>query len=93
MERAYDAVVVGSGFGGGIAAYRLAERGWKVCVLERGRRFGPGDYQDRPEQAPRALWHPRHNPGGMFDLRIMRDVAVLTATGVGGGSLIAERRP
>jgi cholesterol oxidase len=88
MERAYDAVVVGSGFGGGIAACRLAERGWRVCVLERGRRFGPGDYPDRPEQAPRMFWHRRHNPDGMFDLRIMRDVAVLTGTGVGGGSLV-----
>jgi cholesterol oxidase len=88
MERAYDAIVVGSGFGGGITACRLAERGWRVCVLERGRRFGPGDFPDRPEQAPRMFWHRRHNPGGMFDLRIMRDVAVLTGTGVGGGSLV-----
>jgi cholesterol oxidase len=69
MERAYDAVVVGSGFGGGIAACRLAERGWRVCVLERGRRFGPGDYPDRPEQAPRMFWHRRHNPDGMFEPR------------------------
>jgi cholesterol oxidase len=88
MEDAYDAVVVGSGFGGGITACRLAQQGWRVCVLERGRRFGPGDFPDRPEQAPRAFWHPHHNPGGMFDLRIMRDVAVLTGTGVGGGSLV-----
>jgi cholesterol oxidase len=88
MERAYDAIVVGSGFGGGITACRLAEQGWRVCVLERGRRFGPGDFPDRPEQAPRMFWHRRHNPGGMFDLRIMRDVAVLTGTGVGGGSLV-----
>jgi cholesterol oxidase len=88
MESAYDVVVVGSGFGGGIAACRLAERGWRVCVLERGRRFGPGDYPDRPAQAPRMFWHARHNPGGMFDLRIMRDVAVLTGAGVGGGSLV-----
>jgi cholesterol oxidase len=88
MERAYDAVVVGSGFGGGITACRLAEQGWRVCVLERGRRFGPGDFPDRPAQAPRMFWHRRHNPGGMFDLRIMRDVAVLTGTGVGGGSLV-----
>jgi cholesterol oxidase len=88
MERAYDAVVVGSGFGGGIAACRLAEQGWRVCILERGRRFGPGDFPDRPEQAPRMFWHRRHNPGGMFDLRIMRDVAVLTGAGVGGGSLV-----
>ena len=88
MERAYDAIVVGSGFGGGIAACRLAEQGLRVCVLERGRRFGPGDYPDRLAQFPHALWHPRHNPGGMFDVRIMRDVAVVTGAGVGGGSLV-----
>ncbi len=88
MESSYDAVVVGSGFGGGITACRLAEQGWRVCVLERGRRFGPGDFPDRPEQAPRMFWHARHNPGGFFDLRIMRDVAVLTGAGVGGGSLV-----
>jgi cholesterol oxidase len=88
MERAYDAIVVGSGFGGGIAACRLAERGWHVCVLERGRRFGPGDYPDRLAQFPHALWHAKHNPGGMFDIRIMRDVAVVTGAGVGGGSLV-----
>ena len=46
MESAYDAVIVGSGFGGGIAACRLAEQGWRVCVLERGRRFGPGDFEE-----------------------------------------------
>jgi len=88
MESAYDAIVVGSGFGGGITACRLAEQGWRVCVLERGRRFGPGDYPDRPQQAPRMFWHARHNPGGMFDLRIMKDVAVMTGAGVGGGSLV-----
>ncbi|MBW3652444.1 MAG: GMC family oxidoreductase N-terminal domain-containing protein [Actinobacteria bacterium] len=88
MERAYDAIVVGSGFGGGIAACRLAEQGLSVCLLERGRRFGPGDYPDRLAQFPHALWHPRHNPGGMFDVRIMRDVAVVTGAGVGGGSLV-----
>lgn len=88
MDGAYDAVVVGSGFGGGITACRLAERGWRVCLLERGRRFGPGDFPDRPEQAPRMFFHARHNPGGFFDLRLMRDVAVMTGAGVGGGSLV-----
>jgi cholesterol oxidase len=88
VERTYDAVVVGSGFGGGITACRLAEAGWRVCVLERGRRFGRGDFPESPEQAPRALWHPSLNPGGLFELRLMRDVAVLGASGVGGGSLV-----
>src|SRR5437763_1928714 len=81
-------MIVGSGFGGGITACRLAEQGWRVCVLERGRRFGPGDFPDRPEQAPLAFWHHLLNPGGMFDLRLMKDLAVLTAAGVGGGSLV-----
>src|SRR5215218_5586881 len=88
VEHAYDAVVVGSGFGGGISACRLAEAGLRVCVLERGRRFGAGDYPDRPSQAPYAFWHPALNPGGMFDLRLMKDLSVLTAAGVGGGSLV-----
>jgi cholesterol oxidase len=84
----YDAVVVGSGFGGGIAACRLAEAGRSVCVLERGRRFGGDDFIDRPERAAELLWHPRVNPGGLFDVRLMRDVVVITAAGVGGGSLV-----
>jgi cholesterol oxidase len=88
VERTYDAVVVGSGFGGGITACRLAEAGWSVCVLERGRRFGRGDFPEHPDQAPRAFWHPSLNPGGLFELRLMRDLAVLGAAGVGGGSLV-----
>jgi cholesterol oxidase len=88
MDAAYDAVIVGSGFGGGIAACRLAEAGRRVAVLERGRRFAPGDFPETPEQAPSALWHPTLNPHGLFDLRLMRDLSVLTAAGVGGGSLV-----
>ena len=88
MESTYDVVVVGSGFGGGVTACRLAEQGARVCVLERGRRFGAGDFPDRPEQAPLAFWHPTLNPGGMLDLRLMKDLSVITAAGVGGGSLV-----
>src|SRR5213078_4521323 len=88
MATSYDAIVVGSGFGGGIAACRLAEAGRSVCLLERGRRFAPQDFIDRPEQLPDLLWHERANPGGLFDVRLMRDVTVITAAGVGGGSLV-----
>jgi cholesterol oxidase len=88
MEAAYDAVVVGSGFGGGVAACRLAEAGQRVIVLERGRRFGREDFPATPEQAPFAFWHPSLNPHGLFDLRLMRDLSVMTAAGVGGGSLV-----
>ncbi len=84
----YDVIVVGSGFGGGVAACRLAEAGLRVAVCERGRRFAPEDFPATPAQAPAALWHPTLNPDGMFDLRLMRDLSVLTAAGVGGGSLV-----
>jgi|CZKG01.1.fsa_nt_gi cholesterol oxidase len=88
MEAGYDAIVVGSGFGGGVAACRLAEAGQRVVVLERGRRFAPEDFPGTPEQAPAAFWHPTLNPRGLFDLRLMSDLSVLTAAGVGGGSLV-----
>lgn len=88
MADSYDAVVVGSGFGGGITACRLAQAGWRVCVLERGRRFGREDFISEPAQAPNLLWHHSLNPGGIFDLRLFKDIVVLSAAGVGGGSLV-----
>jgi cholesterol oxidase len=88
VDSKYDAVIVGSGFGGGVTACRMAEQGLRVCVLERGRRFAPGDFPNQVDQVPSALWHPDLNPGGMFDLRLMKDLSVLTAAGVGGGSLV-----
>ncbi|HXB65253.1 MAG TPA: GMC family oxidoreductase [Solirubrobacteraceae bacterium] len=88
MDASYDAIVIGSGFGGGVAACRLSEAGLRVAVLERGRRFAPASFPKTPAQAPAALWHPVLNPHGLFDLRLMRDLSVLTAAGVGGGSLV-----
>jgi cholesterol oxidase len=88
VRASYDVVVVGSGFGGGIAACRLAEAGRSVCVLERGRRFGREDFIDDPDDAPRLLFHDSLNPDGLLDIRMMRDVTVITAAGVGGGSLV-----
>jgi cholesterol oxidase len=88
MDTTYDVVVVGSGFGGGVAACRLAEAGQRVAVLERGRRFAPEDFPSKPADAPAALWHPTLNPHGLFDLRLMKDLSVVTAAGVGGGSLV-----
>jgi cholesterol oxidase len=88
VRSSYDVIVVGSGFGGGITACRLAEAGLSVCVLERGRRFGRDDFIDNPKQAPSMLFHDRLNPNGLFDVRMMRDLTVITAAGVGGGSLV-----
>jgi cholesterol oxidase len=89
----YDAVVVGSGYGGGAAACRLAEAGWSVCVLERGRELRPGDYPDTTGGALRQIQaHTRRfdvgSPTGLFDFRLGTGMGALVGCGLGGTSLI-----
>ena len=81
----YEAVVVGSGFGGAVAACRLAQAGIAVAVVERGRRFGYGGFP-RPARGriDRMLWH----EGGPYDVKALNDIVVVQAAGYGGGSLI-----
>ena len=84
----YDVVVVGSGFGGAVAACRLGEAGRSVLVLERGRRWTPDQYPRKPEDA--WIWDQAlpeiHN--GWIDMRFLRRMWVAQGAGVGGGSLI-----
>lgn len=87
-NRRYDAIVIGSGFGGGAAACRMAEAGMDVAILERGRRWERTDFPESIEDAPALAWHPQANPRGLYDLRWFEDGVVLTAAGVGGGSLL-----
>jgi cholesterol oxidase len=88
----YDAVVVGSGFGGAVAACRLAQAGVDVAILERGRRFEPGSFPRpaRPYLRSVALRHDvmSWDRGGLYDVRPLNDVFVVQAAGYGGGSLI-----
>jgi len=84
----FDVVVIGSGFGGAVTACRLAERGQRVLVLERGRRWQVEDYPREPGDA--WLWDDscpeRFN--GWADLQFFDDMAIARGAGVGGGSLI-----
>lgn len=89
----YDVVVVGSGYGGSIAASRLARAGQKVCLLERGRELQPGDFPDTPSkvwdeiQLDFPLRHFRSHTG-LYDFRFNQDMHVVVGCGLGGTSLI-----
>ena len=87
MEHA-DAVVVGSGFGGSVAAYRLAEAGRSVVLLERGQPYAPGDFPRSPAQMGRAFWDPAEGLYGMFDVWSFKGCDSVVSSGLGGGSLI-----
>jgi cholesterol oxidase len=84
----FDAVVVGSGFGGSVTAYRLAERGECVLVLERGKAYPPGSFPRTPAEMAAAFWDPSEGLHGMFNLWSFAGIDALTASGLGGGSLI-----
>ena len=87
MTHDYDWLVIGSGFGGSVAALRLREKGHKVAVLECGRRFGDDDLPRSTWDLRRYFWAPRLGLRGIFRLSTFRDVSVVSGAGVGGGSL------
>lgn len=93
LRSRYDVIVVGSGYGGGVAASRLARAGKRVAVLERGREFATGEFPSRFPDL-RALMQVsgasmRIGPAtGLYDVRFGSDMHVLVGCGVGGGSLI-----
>ncbi len=83
----HDVVVVGSGFGGSVAALRLTEKGYRVGVLEAGRRFADGELPATSWQLRKFLWAPALGCYGIQRIHLLRDLVVLAGAGVGGGSL------
>ena len=83
----YDVVVVGSGFGGSVTALRLAEKGYRVHVIESGRRFADDDFAKTSWNLRRYLWAPRLKCFGVQRIHRLPDVMILAGAGVGGGSL------
>jgi len=83
----YDVVVIGSGFGGSVTALRLAEKGYRVHVIESGRRFADEDFAKTSWNLRRYLWAPRLKCFGVQRIHRLPDVMILAGAGVGGGSL------
>jgi cholesterol oxidase len=84
----FDVVVVGSGFGGSVSALRLSEKGYRVGVLEAGRRFTPETLPKTSWDLRNFLWAPRLGLRGIQRITLLKDLVVLSAAGVGGGSLV-----
>lgn len=84
----FDAVIVGSGFGGSVMAYRLAEAGMRVCLLERGKPYPPNSFPRSPYDLGRNFWDPSAGLFGMFDFWSFKGSGALVSSGLGGGSLI-----
>ncbi|HEX2905485.1 MAG TPA: NAD(P)-binding protein, partial [Phototrophicaceae bacterium] len=84
----FDFVVVGSGFGGSVSALRLTEKGYRVLVLERGRRFRDQDFPQSNWNLFKYLWLPALRCFGIQEISLMNDIMVLHGSGVGGGSLV-----
>ncbi len=87
-ETHFDAVIVGSGFGGSVMAYRLAQAGLQVCLLERGKPYPPGSFARSPYQMKNNFWDPSGGKYGLFSVWSFPGMNAIVASGLGGGSLI-----
>jgi len=83
----YDWIVIGSGFGGSVSALRLAEKGYRVAVIECGRRFADDEHAESTWNFRRYYWMPKLGMRGILRMTAFKDVFIVSGCGVGGGSL------
>ena len=86
MSEHFDAVIVGSGFGGSVMASRLAEAGLKVCLLERGQAYAPGSFPRAPHEMKTNFWDPSAGLYGLFNVWSFPGAGALVSSALGGGS-------
>lgn len=87
-EYDYDVLIIGSGFGGSVSALRLTEKGYKVAVLEAGKRFADKDFAKSSWRLRKFLWMPQIGCYGIQRIDKLKDALILSGAGVGGGSLV-----
>ncbi|MCD4748521.1 MAG: GMC family oxidoreductase [Thermoanaerobaculales bacterium] len=84
----FDVIIIGSGFGGSVAALRLAQKGYRVGILEKGKRWTEDTYPRTHWNLRRSFWFPWISCYGAWSLHLLREVLILHGVGVGGGSLL-----
>ena len=84
----FDVLVIGSGFGGSVSALRLAEKGHRVLVLEKGKRWATTDFPETNWDLRKWMWMPQVGLRGFFQMSFLKHVTILHGVGVGGGSLV-----
>jgi cholesterol oxidase len=83
----FDFIIIGSGFGGSVSAHRLVEKGYKVAVMEMGRRWKPSDFPRTSWSIHRYFWRPKLGLRGFFNMRLFGHVTIFHGCAVGGGSI------
>lgn len=88
LNKEYDYIIIGSGFGGSVSALRLSEKGYKVLVIEKGKWYKANDFPKTNWNLKKWLWMPKLRFFGIMKLTIFRHIAIVSGTGIGGGSLV-----
>jgi len=88
IYKEYDFIIIGSGFGGSVSALRLSEKGYKVLVIEKGKKYECKDFPKSNWNLRRWLWVPTLRFLGFFKITLYRHITILSGVGVGGGSLM-----
>ncbi len=88
IKEKYDYIIIGSGFGGSVSALRLAEKGYSVLVIEKGKRFEGADFAKTNWDLRKWLWIPALKCFGIQKLSFFRHASILSGVGIGGGSLV-----
>ena len=88
LQKEYDVIIIGSGFGGSVSALRLSEKGYNVLVLEKGKRYKTKDFPKTNWNLKKFLWMPKLFLYGIQCITLLKNVFILHGAGVGGGSLV-----